>query len=131
MMGLTPPEPVFADTPRPKGTTSILSLSFFALNCYHFPRPMNFKVANKSFHVIIPGKGATSPQKLQHLRNGVGCQVVNLDVIGRQDINKFLRDWQTKTRSEKISEHNAFIFSGLRRGLLARQTTNPGPEATL
>jgi hypothetical protein len=51
---------------------------------------VNFEVTNESLNVIIPGEGATSPQKFQHLRNGVRCQLMNLNVVGRQDISKFL-----------------------------------------
>jgi hypothetical protein len=87
-------------------------------------------MTNESLYLIVPGEGATGLQKFQHLRNGVGCQLMNLNIVGYQDISKLLRDWQTKPRSEKILKHHALIFSGFRRGLFPKQPTYPRLEAT-
>jgi hypothetical protein len=73
---------------------------------------MDFEVTNESLHIIVPVKGATRPQKFQHLRNRVRCQLMNLNIVGHQDVNKFLWDWQTKPRSEKSRNTTLSFFLG-------------------
>jgi hypothetical protein len=101
---------VFTGAPRLKSAAAILSLFFFVIDCYGFSRPVDFEMTNESFYVIVPGEGATGPKKFQHLRNGVRCQLMNLNVVGCQDVSKFLRDWQTKPRSEKKSRNTTLSF---------------------
>jgi hypothetical protein len=93
---------VFTGAPRLKSTAGILSFLLFVIDCYGLPRPVDFEMTNESLYVIVPGEGATGLQKFQHLRNGVGCQLMNLNIVGYQDISKLLRDWQTKPHSEKV-----------------------------
>jgi hypothetical protein len=47
-------------------------------------------MANEGLYVVITGEGATGPQKFQQLRNGIGRQLMNLNVVGCQDISKLL-----------------------------------------
>jgi hypothetical protein len=111
---------VLAKTSRLKGAAAILSLFFFIVNSYKFPRPVNLKMADGSIHIVVTGKSPTGPQKLQHLRNGIGRQLVNLNIVSRQDIRKLLGHWQTKPRGKEIPKDHALILSGLRRGFLPR-----------
>jgi hypothetical protein len=81
---------VLAKTTRLKGAAAILSLFLYVVNSYKFPLPVNLKMADESIHIIVTGKSLTGPQKLQHLQNGIGRQLVDLNIVSRQDIRKLL-----------------------------------------
>jgi hypothetical protein len=103
-----------------KGAAAILSLFFFVVDSYKFPCPVNLKMANESIHVIVTGKSATGPQKFQHLRNRIRSELVDLNIISRQDIRKLLGHWQPKPSGEEVPKDHAVILSGLWRGFLPR-----------
>jgi hypothetical protein len=111
---------VLARTTRLKGAAAILSLFFFVVNSYKFPCPVNLKKVNESIHVIVTGKSPTGPQKFRHLRNGIGRQLVDLNIISRQDIRKLLGHWQSKPSGKEIPKDHALILSGLQHGFLPR-----------
>jgi hypothetical protein len=54
------------------------------------------------------------------LRNGIGRQLVDLNIISCQDIRKLLGHWQSKPSGKEIPKDHALILSGLRRGFLPR-----------
>jgi hypothetical protein len=70
--GLDPPERDLADASRLKSAATILSFLLLIFNSYYPFCPMNLEVANEGFHIIISSKGATIPQKLYYLKDGIG-----------------------------------------------------------
>jgi hypothetical protein len=54
---------IFADASRLESTASILSFFLLILDVNHPLHPMDLKVANEGFHIVVPSKGATSPQE--------------------------------------------------------------------
>jgi hypothetical protein len=79
---------VFASAPRLKSAAAILSFSLVVINCYHSPHPVNFKVTNEGIDIIVSSESATSPQEFQYLRNGIRNKLMNLNMVGCQDISK-------------------------------------------
>jgi hypothetical protein len=95
-----------------KGAAAILSFLVLIINLHKPPSPMNLKMSNEGFDIVIPGEGPASPKKLQYLRDRVGRQLMNLNAIGRQNIRKLLGYRQPKARSEKSRNTTLSFFRG-------------------
>jgi hypothetical protein len=55
---------IFVDETGLESAAAVLSLLIFVVNSDYSLGPVNFKVMDESFHVIVTSKRPTSPQKL-------------------------------------------------------------------